>query len=84
MAIYFEMTSATGTQSRMALQPGMQRIKAAIGDRYRIYDEATGRTPPDIVVKRLDSHLVVEGLPAGVAAEIRPSVVAVTTRRRTR
>ena len=70
MAIYFEMTSATGTQSRMALQPGMQRIKAAIGDRYRIYDEATGRTPPDIVVKRLDSHLVVEGLPGGASLEL--------------
>ena len=58
MALYFELTSAQGTTARIALQPGMQRIKAAIGDSYRIHDEATGKTPADIVVKRLDSHMI--------------------------
>jgi hypothetical protein len=48
----------------------MQRIRAAIGDRYRIYDEATGKTPPDIVVKRLDSHMIIEGLPDGAQVEL--------------
>lgn len=70
MTLYFELTSAQGTPARMALQPGLQRIKAAIGDRYRIYDDATGKTPPDIVVKRLDSHMIIEGLPDGAQLEL--------------
>jgi hypothetical protein len=70
MTVYFEITSAQGTPARVALQPGVQRIKAAIGDRYRIYDEVTGKTPPDIVVKRLDSHMIIEGLPDGATVEI--------------
>ena len=70
MTLYFELTSAQGTPARLALQPGMQRIKAAIGDRYRIYDDATGKTPPDIVVKRLDSHMIIEGLPNDAQVEL--------------
>ncbi len=70
MTLYFELTSSQGTPARIALQPGLQRIKAAIGDRYRIYDDATGKTPPDIVVKRLDSHMIIEGLPDGAAVEL--------------
>ena len=70
MTVYFELTSAEGTVARMALQPGLQRIKAAIGDRYRIYDEETGKSPPDIVVKRLDSHMIVDGLPGDAQVEL--------------
>lgn len=70
MGLYFEIVSAQGVASRVALRPGPQRITAAIGDRYRIVDSDTGKTPPDIVVKRLDSHLLVEGLPDGVKLEI--------------
>ncbi len=70
MTLYFELTSAQGTPARIALQPGLQRIKAAIGDRYRIYDEATGKTPTDIVVKRLDSHMIIEGLPNDASVEL--------------
>ena len=70
MTVYFEITSAQGTPARIALQPGVQRIKVAIGDRYRVYDEATGKTPPDIVVKRLDSHMIIEGLPGGATVEL--------------
>jgi hypothetical protein len=70
MTLYFELTSAQGTPARMALQPGVQRIKAAVGDRYRIYDEATGKTPADIVVKRLDSHMIIEGLPNDASVEL--------------
>jgi hypothetical protein len=70
MTVYFEMTSAQGTTARMALHPGVQRINAATGDRYRIYDEATGKAPPDIVVKRLDSHLIIEGLPDNASVEL--------------
>ena len=70
MTVYFEMTSAQGTSARTALQPGVQRINAAIGDRYRIYDEETGKTPPDLVIKRLDSHMIIEGLPDGASVEL--------------
>lgn len=70
MALYFELTSAQGTPARMSLQPGLQRIRAAIGDSYRIYDSATGKTPPDIVVKRFDSHMRIEGLPGGAEVEL--------------
>lgn len=70
MTLYFELTSAQGTPSRMVLQPGLQRIKAATGDRYRIYDDVTGRTPPDIVVKRFDSHMIIDGLPGGARVEL--------------
>ena len=48
MTLYFELISAQGALSRVALQPGVQRIKAAPGDRYRIYDDATGKTPPGL------------------------------------
>lgn len=70
MTVYFELTSAQVSSARMALQPGLQRIKTAVGDRYRIVDDATGRTPPDIVVKRFDSHMIIEGLPDGASVEL--------------
>ncbi len=70
MTIYFEITSAQGVPARIALHPGVQKIRAAIGDQYRIYDEATGKSPPGIVVKRFDSHMVIEGLPGDAQVEL--------------
>ncbi|NLD54807.1 MAG: hypothetical protein GX652_09130 [Burkholderiaceae bacterium] len=70
MTVYFEITSAQGVPARVALKPGVQKIRAAIGDQYRIYDEATGKSPPGIVVKRFDSHMLIEGLPGGAQVEL--------------
>lgn len=70
MTVYFELTPADGKPGRTILQPGLQRINVAVGDRYRIIDEATGKTPPDIVVKRLDNHIIIDGLPNGATVEL--------------
>ena len=70
MTVYFELTPADGKPGRTVLQPGLQRINVAVGDRYRIIDEATGKTPPDIVVKRLDNHMIIDGLPDGATVEL--------------
>ena len=70
MTVYFEITSAQGVPARIALHPGMQKIRAAIGDQYRVYDEATGKTPAGIVVNRFDSHMLIEGLPGDAQVEL--------------
>ena len=62
MAIFIEIKAADGTESRTRIAPGANRFAVRSGDSYRFVDEATGLSPPNAAVKRLDNSLIVTGL----------------------
>lgn len=62
MATVIEVKAADGTLSRTRIETGSNRFSVKPGDSFRVYDEATGLSPPTMAVARLDNHVVITGL----------------------
>ncbi len=69
MALEFQTIVRGSAPQRLPLGEGRTRVPARPGSEFKIVDDA-GKVLPGTSVKRVDNHLVVEGLPGGRSVEI--------------
>ncbi|MCX7228231.1 MAG: Ig-like domain-containing protein [Burkholderiales bacterium] len=69
MALEFQTVVRGSAPQRLTLGEGRMRVPARPGSEFKIVDDA-GKVIPGTSVKRVDNHLLVEGLPGGRSVEI--------------
>lgn len=69
MALEFQTVVRGSAPQRLTLGEGRTRVPARPGSEFKIVDDA-GKVITGTSVKRVDNHLVVEGLPGGRSIEI--------------
>ena len=69
MALEFQTVVRGSAPQRLTLGEGRTRVPARPGSEFKIVDDS-GKVIPGTSVKRVDNHLVVEGLPGGRSVEI--------------
>ena len=71
MALTVEITKPNGSVFKTGLTQSKVNLSVLPGDTVRLVDTTTGKTPSNIMVKKIGDGLLVDGLPNGQLVEIK-------------